>query len=137
MSTDRGEEPMTDQDRRKSGIELASRLFAGAPPGPRLPRALSGYTLEHLFGDVWQSADLAVEERSLVTCAVLVGMGRENEQRAHFRGARNLGISRAKLEAMITHVAHYAGWPVAMSAAGILAEVWDAMDAAEKPSAGE
>jgi 4-carboxymuconolactone decarboxylase len=95
-----------------------------------MPRALARYTLLHLFGDVWQGDDLAIEERSLVTCAVLVALGRESEQRAHFRGARNLGIPREKLEAMITHVAHYAGWPVAVSASSVLDEVWQDMDAA-------
>ena len=49
----------------------------------------------------------------MITCSVLVALGRDDEQRTHFRGARNAGISRPKLEAMITHVAHYAGWPVA------------------------
>lgn len=83
----------------------------------------------HLFGDVWQGPELEVEERSLLTCAVLVALGREAEQRLHFRGARNLGISRDKLDAMIAHVAHYAGWPVAASASRVLADVWDEMDA--------
>jgi 4-carboxymuconolactone decarboxylase len=122
---------MTDDDRKKNGMELAARLFAGAAAPPRpMPRALARYTLLHLFGDVWQGDDLAIEERSLVTCAVLVALGRESEQRAHFRGARNLGIPREKLEAMITHVAHYAGWPVAVSASSVLDEVWQDMDAA-------
>ena len=63
-----------------------------------------------------------------MTCTVLIAMGRENEQRLHFQGARNLGISRKKLEAAITHIAHYAGWPVAVSANGILEEVWPRED---------
>ena len=46
----------------------------------------------------------------------------------HLRGARNLGIPRATLDAMILHVAHYAGWPVAVSASRVLNEVWEQMD---------
>jgi alkylhydroperoxidase/carboxymuconolactone decarboxylase family protein YurZ len=46
----------------------------------------------------------------------------------HFVGARNVGIPREKLEAAITHVAHYAGWPVAMTAFRVLNEVWPADD---------
>jgi 4-carboxymuconolactone decarboxylase len=122
---------MTDNERREKGLKLAARLFAGAKPAPPMPRELTRHTLDHLFGDVWQGPDLAVEERSLVTCAVLVALGREAEQRAHFRGARNLGIPLEKLDAMIVHVAHYAGWPVAISGARILSEVWQEMDAAQ------
>jgi 4-carboxymuconolactone decarboxylase len=120
---------MTDDERLAKGRELAGRLFAGAPGGRRLPPEMTRHTMTHLFGDVWQGEDLALEERELITCTVLVALGRENEQRLHFRAARNLGIERQKLEAMMTHVAHYAGWPVAVSALRVLDEVWEQMDA--------
>jgi 4-carboxymuconolactone decarboxylase len=84
----------------------------------------------HLFGDVWQDDRLPVEQRSLLTCAVLVALGRESELRLHLRGARNLGHDRGTLEAMMIHVAHYAGWPVGASGLRTLGEVWDEMDAA-------
>jgi 4-carboxymuconolactone decarboxylase len=119
----------TDEERTAKGRELVGRLLAGAPRNRPLPPEMNRHTIGHLFGDVWQGEELALQERSLVTCAVLVALGREPEQRLHFRGARNLGIDREKLEAMITHVAHYAGWPVAVGAHRALAEVWDEMDA--------
>lgn len=111
-----------------AGRELATRLFGGGPPTPAIHRSLGRHTVAHLFGDVWQDPTLDLQQRSLITCTVLVATGREAEQHLHFRGARNLGISRETLEAMITHVAHYAGWPVAVSASRTLAEVWQAMD---------
>lgn len=114
--------------RIERGRALAAKLFAGGPPTPKVHRSLIGYTVSHLFGDVWQDETLDLPQRSLITCAVLVATGREAEQHLHFRGARNLGIQRETLEAMITHVAHYAGWPVAVSASRTLAEVWDQMD---------
>lgn len=91
---------------------------------------MARYTMAHLFGDVWQDETMAVEERSLVTCAVLAALGRDAELRLHVRGARNLGIECDKLEAMMVHVAHYAGWPAGVSALRSLGEVWDEMDAA-------
>lgn len=120
----------TDQPdpRVTAGRELAGRLFAGNPSAPSVHRSLARHTVVHLFGDVWQDPALELTQRSLITCAVLVATGREAEQHLHFRGARNLGISRETLEAMITHVAHYAGWPVAVSASRTLAEVWEQMD---------
>jgi len=114
---------------REQGRELAGRLFKGLPPGRPVQPDLMAQTIDHLFGEIWQDTRLSVEQRSLITCTVLVATGREAEQHLHFRGARNLGIERATLEAMITHVAHYAGWPVAVSASRVLAEVWEAMDA--------
>ena len=111
-------------DKAEKGMEILRKLFGEEVGEPQFPDDLRRYTVEHLFGDVWQGEDLAIEERSLITCTVLVATGREAEQRIHFRGARNLGISREKIEALLTHVAHYAGWPVAVSANRNLDEVW-------------
>lgn len=116
-------------DKLEAGTQLAAQLFAGLSTAPPpLPDDFRKHTLEHLFGDVWQGPELELQERSLITCTVLVALARESEQTLHFRGARNIGISRSKLEAMITHVGHYAGWPVAVSAFRTLDAVWNEMD---------
>ena len=117
------------ESKADKGMEIVRKLFAGAPPSTPIPAELGRMTIEHVFGDVWQGKDLELLERSLVTNTVLVALGREAELRLHLRGARNLGIAREKLEGMITHVAHYAGWPVAVSACRVRAEVWAEMDA--------
>ncbi len=111
-------------DKREKGKALARILLKGSEAGPRVPKKFVGYSLEHLFGDVWQGEELSLEERSLLTCTILVALNREAEQRIHFRAANNLGLPRERIEGMITHAAHYAGWPVAASAFRILAEVW-------------
>jgi 4-carboxymuconolactone decarboxylase len=112
----------------EKGLAIVRRLFGAAAGGTSLPADFGRITVEHLFGNVWSRPGLAIEERSLATCAVLVALAREGEQRLHFRGARNLGIPREKLEELIMHVAHYAGWPAAVSAFRVLDEVWKAMD---------
>ena len=111
-------------DRKEKGKELARIILKGTERGSRMPRKFSDYSLEHLFGDVWQGEDLSLEERSLITCTILVALNREAEQRIHFRAACNLGLPKERIEGMITHAAHYAGWPVAASAFRVLAEVW-------------
>jgi len=120
---------MSDPEKREKGIAFFKKLTEGAPNPPSLskgamPEKFINYTLEHLFGDVWQGDELNLEQRSLITCTILVALNREAEQRIHFPGAKNLGVKREQLEAMITHAAHYAGWPVAASALRVLAEVW-------------
>lgn len=115
---------MTDSQKREKGIALVRRLFEGTDARTRMPQALSDYTMAHLFGDVWQQQDLSLQERSLITCTVLTALNREAELRLHFTGAKNLGIPREKIEGMITHAAHYAGWPNAVAASRALAEAW-------------
>ena len=115
---------MTDESRKQKGLALAKQLFEGSKGFTKLPAALSAYTIEHLFGDVWQQQNLTLQERSIATCTMLVALNREAEQHLHFLGAKNLGVAREKLEAIITHAAHYAGWPWAASASRVLNEVW-------------
>ena len=118
---------MSDDERLTKGRAMADLLLEGTKraPAPLSPKLLN-YTLEHLFGDVWQGDDLALQERSLITCTALVAMNRSAEQHLHFVAARNVGVPREKLEAMLAHVAHYAGWPCAVSANHVLNEVWPA-----------
>ena len=111
-------------DKLSKGKALARILLEGSPRGPRVPKKFRDYSLEHLFGDVWQGEELSLEERSLVTCTILVALNREAEQHIHFRAAKTIGLPRERIEGMITHAAHYAGWPVAASAFRVLAEVW-------------
>ena len=94
------------ESKMEKGKATLGKLLAGHKSGARLPKNFGRMTMEHLFGDVWQGKELEIEERSLITCTVLVALGRAAEQRIHFRGARNLGIPREKIEAVLTHVAH-------------------------------
>ena len=120
---------MSERTKAEKGLELALRLTRGAPPSVGMPEAFTKLTLEHVFGDIWQRPGLELQERSLVTVTTLIATGREAELRIHLNGALNLGIEREKLEAVLTHVAHYAGWPVAVSGFRVLEEVCAASEA--------
>lgn len=111
-------------DKREKGRALLEQLCGDADAINGFPEKFLDYTLEHLFGDVWQGDALAIQERSLVTCTILTALAREPEQRFHFAAARRLGIPREKILEMITHAAHYAGWPNAVGALRSLNEVW-------------
>jgi 4-carboxymuconolactone decarboxylase len=119
----------------EKGAAILQKLFKGATPRTALPADFGRMTVEHVFGNVWSRPGLTLEEREIITSSVLIALGREHEQRLHFRAARNLGMSRAKLEELVMHVAHYAGWPAAVTAFGVLDAVWKEMDAeqAAKP----
>lgn len=121
---------MADSENRKRGREIVSRLFKDGPVGEMvpMPKRFRQFTVDHVFGEVWQGEDLEIAERSLITCAMLVALNREDEMRVHFVGARNLGHPRAKIEELITHAAHYCGWPAAVGAFRALADVWPPED---------
>lgn len=118
---------MSDEKREKGRAMMDT--LCGNPDGANFfPGKMRDYTLEHLFGDVWQGDEMSLQERSLVTCTILTALAREPEQRFHFAAAKRLGIPREKLLGMITHAAHYAGWPNAVGALRSMEEVWPEED---------
>ncbi len=84
---------------------------------------LTAFVESPLFDTVWADPALSVRDRSLITVAALVAMGRPNELAAHLRRARDNGLSEGELSAAITHLAFYAGFPAAIDASAIAAEV--------------
>jgi 4-carboxymuconolactone decarboxylase len=81
-----------------------------------------------LFGDVWERPGLSKRDRSLITCAALVALNRTEQQTGHFNRALTNGVKKDELIELITHLAFYAGWPTAMSAANVAKKVFDAGD---------
>lgn len=73
-----------------------------------------------LFGEVWERPGLSKRDRSLVTVTALIAGYRHNELPGHLARALANGVTRDELVEAVTHLAFYAGWPVANSAIPIL-----------------
>ena len=79
-----------------------------------------------LFGDVWERPQLSKRDRSLITIAVLAALYRTDQVRGHIGRGLDNGLSEEEIGELITHVAFYAGWPVAVNAAQVAKQVFDA-----------
>ena len=91
----------SDEKKLKKGMEVVEKLNFLSKAGSGISDDFRAHTIENLFGTVWTRPGLEIEERSMITLAGLIALNRENELRLHFRGARNLGFSREKLEEII------------------------------------
>jgi len=69
-----------------------------------------------LNGDVWERPQLSKHDRSLITCAALVAMGKTEQMGTHFPKAIANGVAKEEIIELITHLAFYSGWPSAVSA---------------------
>jgi 4-carboxymuconolactone decarboxylase len=76
-----------------------------------------------LFGDVWERPGLSKRDRSLITVASLVARHRPAQLPFHMKLALTNGVTADELVELITHLAFYAGWPNAVTAAEVLASV--------------
>jgi len=87
--------------------------------------AFADITDRVLFDEVWNDPALSPRERSLATVAALIALNRAEQLPFHLRRARNNGLGIDELAALTTHLAFYAGWPAAASAATRLRELKD------------
>lgn len=86
---------------------------------------LAELTDEVLFGDVWERPGLSKRDRSLVTVAALIALGRDQQLTGHLRRALANGLTQEELAEAITHLTFYAGWPAGMTATTVLAGILD------------
>ena len=76
-----------------------------------------------LFGDVWERPQLSKRDRSLIVVATLMALGREKQLVGHLQRALDNGVTKEEIGEIITHLAFYAGWPAAMTAALVAKDV--------------
>lgn len=81
---------------------------------------------EVLFGDIWERPQLGKRDRSLVTCAALIALGKTEQMNFHVPRAIENGVTQEELIELTTHMAFYAGWPNAMSTVAKLKELFPA-----------
>lgn len=82
------------------------------------------YTTELLFGEVWKREALIPRDRSLITLSALIASGQMAQLTGHMNLGLDNGLEASEISALITHLAFYAGWPNAMSAASVAKQVF-------------
>jgi 4-carboxymuconolactone decarboxylase len=78
-----------------------------------------------LNDDLWNRHDLSPRDRSLVTISSLVALYRHNELGVHVKKGLANGLKKEEIVGAVTHLAFYAGWPVANTAIPILRKAFE------------
>src|SRR5215210_1437455 len=104
--------------------------MAASPPPSTIGRVrdvfpkLGQLTDDVLFGDVWERKELPKRDRSLITVAALITLSRPEQLRGHLWRALDNGVTRQEIIEVITHLAFYAGWASAGTAAEVAKQVF-------------
>jgi 4-carboxymuconolactone decarboxylase len=123
-----GSEPYANEKGRaamRGAQKNRERRMAKAPPSAKRDRikaftpALVDYTNDVIYGDLWERKGLSKRDRSLITVAALVATYRPEQLVSHLTRAIANGVTQEEITEVITHMAFYAGWPAAMSAAQV------------------
>lgn len=94
------------------------KLIGSTSPG------LAQYTTDPLFRNVWLRPGLSPRDRSLVTVSALIAAGQVAQLSAHLNRALDNGLTETQAGEVIAHLAFYAGWPNALSAAATAKDVF-------------
>ncbi|MGA0542461.1 4-carboxymuconolactone decarboxylase [Neotabrizicola sp. VNH66] len=84
---------------------------------------------EAAWGHVWSRKTISPRERSMLTIALLAGLGNDHELAMHIRATANTGASPDDVLEALLHVAIYAGVPRANHAIKIAKETFAMMNA--------
>lgn len=82
---------------------------------------------EAAWGRVWSGEKWSTRERSMVTIALLAGLGHYDELAMHVKATANTGATEDDVREALMHVAIYAGVPRANHAIKIAKEVFAEM----------
>lgn len=89
------------------------------------------------WGHVWSRDTITLRERSMITIALLAGLGNDHELALHIRATANTGATESDVLEALLHVAIYAGVPRANHAIQIAKQTYRAMAAdADQPEKG-
>lgn len=99
--------------RKVLGDAYVDKAQAASSP---IDEAFQDLITETAWGRVWSGDQFTKRERSLVTLALLAGLGNDEEFKLHVKACRNTGTSEADIAEVLQHVAIYAGVPRANQA---------------------
>ncbi|MCT9846149.1 carboxymuconolactone decarboxylase family protein [Leclercia adecarboxylata ATCC 23216 = NBRC 102595] len=86
--------------------------------------AMAAYSERFIKKDLWNRPELSHRDRSLVTVAALISRNDTAELPHYLNVALDSGVTPTEISETITHLAFYAGWPNATSAALVARHVF-------------
>jgi 3-oxoadipate enol-lactonase/4-carboxymuconolactone decarboxylase len=119
----------TDADIAAAGLRVRTQVLGAAHVSRAttaitdLDRDFQAYITRAAWGGVWARPHFDLRTRSIITVALLAGLGREHELALHIRSMKHTGASHADLSELLLHVAVYAGVPAANAALRIAKQV--------------
>lgn len=130
---------MNDEQRYQQGLKVRTEVLGEKHVGRSLENLndfnqdFQNFISRFAWGEVWSREGLPRHTRSLVTIAILLALGREDELRMHLRACFNNGVTKDELKELILHSSLYAGLPAANAAMHMAEEVFKELEIDVQP----
>jgi len=97
-------------DRRKRGLEKMESVYGWEMKDG--PGDFFGYTVDHLFAEIWSRPGLDQVQRRLLLIGALAATNRFDVLGIQLDAALRLGeLDAEQLREIVIFLSHYAGWP--------------------------
>ncbi|MFT4248784.1 MAG: 4-carboxymuconolactone decarboxylase [Pseudomonas sp.] len=110
---------MDEQERYQAGLKVRREVLGEAHVQRSLD-ARTEFTTEFqefitrtAWGTVWTREGLPRHTRSLLTIAMMIALGHDEEFKLHIRAARNNGVTPEEIKEVLLQAAIYCGVPAA------------------------
>jgi 4-carboxymuconolactone decarboxylase len=116
---------MDERDRYQAGMKVRREVLGDAHVERSLQKLsplteeFQDYITRNAWGSIWTRPGLPRHTRSLLTIAMMIALGHDDELRLHLNAARNNGVTRDEI---------YCGVPAANHAFAAAAEVFADQD---------
>jgi 4-carboxymuconolactone decarboxylase len=100
----------SDPAKRQLGLETMGKVYGWEVADG--PGDFFGYTVEHLFADIWNRPGLTQRDRRLLLIGLLVGSGLYDVLPIQLGAALDADeLDPESAREIVVFLAHYAGWP--------------------------
>ena len=129
---------MNDEERYTQGIQVRTEVLGEKHVGRSLENLndfnddFQNFISRFAWGEVWSRPGMPRHTRSLVTIAILLALGRNDELRMHIRSCFNNCLFKYDLIELFLHSSLYAGLPAANAVMHMAEEIFEEMGIAPK-----
>ncbi|WP_435014262.1 4-carboxymuconolactone decarboxylase [Xanthomonas arboricola] len=131
---------MHEDERYQTGLRERRRVLGDA----HVERSLAARTeftdefqaliTRYAWGTIWTRDGLPAHTRSLLTLAMMVALGHDEEFKLHVRAARNNGVTPEQIKEVLLQAAVYCGVPAANHAFALAKPILEEQAEEEQPA---
>ena len=114
---------MAESERRKRGIEMINKVYAGDVVTPPEGNVFTDIMLEQVFAEVWGRDVLSIRDRRLMLMGIIAEKGEPMTFGIQAKAAlKNEELTPEELRELLLMIAQYAGYPRAASLIAVVEE---------------
>ncbi|MBK7948772.1 MAG: carboxymuconolactone decarboxylase family protein [Deltaproteobacteria bacterium] len=124
---------MASSERRKKGLEMLQRVYAGDVVAPPEGNVFTDIMLEQVFAEVWSRDVLSIRDRRILLLGIIAEKGEPMTFGIQVKAAlKNGELTPAEVRELLLMIAQYAGYPRAAAIVGIVEQKIAEVEAEKK-----